>query len=95
MTAGTWSGTTTTTAAAATATTTITTAILTVLPLDMQVAWWSPAAPWIGTTLSGPLLHTLYIQQAEEMRDQRPGDREREAVRLVRRRGCCPKSELA
>ena len=75
MTAGTWSGTTAT--AAATAATTITTAILTVLPLDMQVAWWSPAAPWIGTTLSGPLPHTLYIQQAEEMRDQRPGDRER------------------
>lgn len=74
MTAGTWSGTTT---AAATAATTITTTILTALPLDMQVAWWSPAAPWIGTTLSGPLLHTLYIQQAEEMRDQRPGDRER------------------
>ena len=74
MTAGTWSG---TTATAAPAATSITTTILTALPLDMQVAWWSPAAPWIGTTLSGPLLHTLYIQQAEEMRDQRPGDRER------------------
>jgi len=43
--AGTYSGSATT---ATTATT-----VLTVLPLDMQVAWWSPAAPWIGT-LSGP-----------------------------------------
>jgi len=64
MTAGTYSsGATTTTAA--------TTTVLTVLPLDMQVAWWSPAAPWIGT-LSGP-----HYCRAYTMRDQRPGDRER------------------
>ena len=56
MTAGTYSGSATT---ATTATT-----VLTVLPLDMQVAWWSPAAPWIGT-ICGPHYRAVQYTQCE------------------------------